>query len=120
MLTVLLISLIGAALLVAGLLLFIIIKIENMKFQDFEAQINAKLDALADAIAEETSQVTAAIQELRDLIEAGQGTPEQYLAILSRVDAKIEAVNNIYVPEEEDDEDEDDGDGDGDGEEDED
>jgi hypothetical protein len=87
-----------------------------MKFQEFEEAINAKLDSLAQAIADETAQVTAAIQELRDIIQDGSGTPEKYLAILDRVDAKIVQVNAIFEPEEEEedpgDDDDDSGDGD--------
>jgi hypothetical protein len=107
----LIVVVIGATALIAGLLLYVIIKIDNMKFQEFEEAINAKLDALAQAIADETAQVTAAIQELRDIIEDGSGTPEKYLAILDRVDAKIVQVNAIFEPEEEE---EDPGDDDGD------
>jgi len=95
---------IASTLWLSVLIFYIIIKLTTMKFQEFEEAINAKLDGLAQAIADETAQVTAAIQELRDLIGSGGGTPEQYLAILDRVDAKIALVNAIYEP----------GDGDGD------
>jgi ATP/maltotriose-dependent transcriptional regulator MalT len=88
------------------LLFYIILKLENMKFDEFNEAINAKLDALGDAIQAETEQVTSAIQELRDLIGSGNGTPEQYLALLDRVDAKIAAVNAIYEPEDGGDEEE--------------
>jgi len=106
---------IASTLWLSALIFFIIIKLTTMKFQEFEEAINAKLDGLAQAIADETAQVTAAIQELRDLIGSGGGTPEQYLAILDRVDAKIALVNAIYEPEsDEEPGDEEPGDGDGD------
>jgi DNA-binding protein H-NS len=89
----------------------------NMNFLEFKEAMNERFETLFTKIEAEGQQISAAIgeleeeiAELRELLQAGQGTPEQYLAILGNMDTAIQAVKDIYEPAADDDDQDDDDD----------